>query len=46
MEFPGGKIEADETVQGAPKEIREELDTAVSIREPFGTYCHAYTHSV
>lgn len=44
-EFPGGKIEADETVQEClQREIREELDTTVTIREPFGMYRHAYTH--
>ncbi len=44
-EFPGGKIEEDETAQEClQREIREELNSNISIIKPFGTYRHAYTH--
>jgi len=44
-EFPGGKIEENETLEHCLKrEIREELDAAIQVGEPFGVYQHAYTH--
>jgi A/G-specific adenine glycosylase len=44
-EFPGGKIEKDETLEDClTREIREELDAKVRVGEPFGVYEHAYTH--
>jgi len=44
-EFPGGKIEEDETLeQCLTREIREELDAIIQVGEPFGVYQHAYTH--
>jgi len=44
-EFPGGKIEKDETFQEClRREIREELGTEIKVGEPFGVYQHAYTH--
>jgi A/G-specific adenine glycosylase len=44
-EFPGGKIEENETLEDCLKrEIREELDAAIQVGEPFGVYQHAYTH--
>ncbi len=44
-EFPGGKIEQDETLeQCLTREIREELDVMVQVGQPFGVYQHAYTH--
>jgi A/G-specific adenine glycosylase len=44
-EFPGGKIEKDETFQEClMREIREELGVEIRVGEPFGVYQHAYTH--
>ena len=44
-EFPGGKTEQDETLEGClVREIREELDASIQVGEPFGVYQHAYTH--
>jgi A/G-specific adenine glycosylase len=44
-EFPGGTLESGETIEeGLQREIHEELNTAVHIEQPFGTYNHAYTH--
>lgn len=42
-EFPGGKIEQDETPQQAVKrEIREELDTEIEVGELFDTVEYDY----
>ena len=44
-EFPGGKIERNETLEDClTREIREELDAIIIVGEPFGIYQHAYTH--
>ncbi len=44
-EFPGGKQEADETLEDCIcREIREELGIDIRVGEPFGIYKHAYTH--
>jgi len=44
-EFPGGKVEAGESLESAlRREIREELGVEVRVGEPFGVYRHAYTH--
>ncbi len=44
-EFPGGKIEQDETLQAClMREIREELGVEILVGEPLGVYQHAYTH--
>ena len=44
-EFPGGKQEPGESLEECIcREIREELDIAISVKEPFGVYKHAYTH--
>jgi A/G-specific adenine glycosylase len=44
-EFPGGKIEQDESLeQCLTREIREELDSLIQVGKPFGVYQHAYTH--
>lgn len=44
-EFPGGKLEAGETLaQGLAREIQEELAAQIEVGEPFGVYHHAYTH--
>ena len=44
-EFPGGKVEADETLQQAlAREIREELGATVTVGAELGKYKHAYTH--
>ena len=44
-EFPGGKIEKDETLEEClSREIREELGAIIQVGDPFGVYQHAYTH--
>ena len=44
-EFPGGKIEKDETLADCLiREIREELGVDILVGEAFGVYRHAYTH--
>ena len=44
-EFPGGKVEAGETLAEALiRELREELGVEVVVGEPLGSYRHAYTH--
>jgi A/G-specific adenine glycosylase len=44
-EFPGGKIEEDESLdEGLKREICEELGVEIEIGEPFGVYQHAFSH--
>jgi len=44
-EFPGGKVEDGEDDHTAlQREIREELNTTVSVGNLIGSYRHAYTH--
>ena len=44
-EFPGGKVEAGETLAEAlVRELMEELGAEVSVGEALGIYRHAYTH--
>lgn len=44
-EFPGGKIEKGEDHNTAlRREIAEELDVIVILKDAFGIYKHAYTH--
>lgn len=44
-EFPGGKVEDGEDDSTAlQREIREELNTTISIGTLIGSYRHAYTH--
>ncbi|MBA4399906.1 MAG: A/G-specific adenine glycosylase [Anaerolinea sp.] len=44
-EFPGGKLEPDETLTAClEREILEELGTRVTVGEPIGIFRHAYTH--
>jgi len=44
-EFPGGKVEAGETLaECLQREIKEELDAQIQVETSFGVYKHAYTH--
>lgn len=44
-EFPGGKCQDGESLQACLKrEICEELNLEIEVRETFGVYRHAYTH--
>lgn len=44
-EFPGGKVEGDETLSAAlVRELTEELGIHAKVGELLGTYRHAYTH--
>lgn len=44
-EFPGGKIEADETVEACiAREIREELGIEIAVGDRLITVDHTYTH--
>lgn len=44
-EFPGGKVEADESLpQALVREIHEELGAAIKVGDPCGVFRHAYTH--
>jgi A/G-specific adenine glycosylase len=44
-EFPGGKVEIDESLsQALQREITEELGCSITVGEEFGIYKHAYTH--
>lgn len=44
-EFPGGKVEAGETLEQAlVREIKEELDIRIEVGPPLSKIRHAYTH--
>jgi A/G-specific adenine glycosylase len=44
-EFPGGKLEPEETLaECLQREIREELGAAIRVGSQVGVYRHAYTH--
>ena len=44
-EFPGGKVEADETLsQCLRREIKEELGIRIRVGKPIASIDHAYTH--
>ncbi|WP_208426758.1 MULTISPECIES: A/G-specific adenine glycosylase [Salinibacter] len=44
-EFPGGKQEGEESMEGAcRREVREELGVGMTDVEPFYTLSHAYSH--
>ncbi|MBI9051707.1 MAG: A/G-specific adenine glycosylase [Anaerolineaceae bacterium] len=44
-EFPGGKLEKDETLAEAlMRELVEELQIQVAVKQPIGVYDHAFTH--
>ncbi len=44
-EFPGGKIEAGETLaQGLQRELREELAVEIEVGAGLGVYTHAFSH--
>lgn len=44
-EFPGGKLEPDETIEECIKrEIKEELDIEIQVREKLVNIDHSYSH--
>lgn len=44
-EFPGGKVQGNETLSEAlQREIREELAISIQVGQSLGVYSHAYTH--
>jgi A/G-specific adenine glycosylase len=44
-EFPGGKLDAGETLEECVvREIREELGIEIEVVEPFASVAHAYSH--
>jgi A/G-specific adenine glycosylase len=44
-EFPGGKVEAGETLPEAlRRELKEELGVRIEVGGQLGSYRHAYTH--
>jgi A/G-specific adenine glycosylase len=44
-EYPGGKVEKDETHEEAlSRELQEELGVSIGVGEKVGVYRHAYTH--
>jgi A/G-specific adenine glycosylase len=44
-EFPGGKLQAGESLQDClVREIQEELGVKIQVGEKFGSFNHAYTH--
>jgi len=44
-EFPGGKLEPGETLpEGLKRELHEELNIHVEVKDCFGVYPHGYTH--
>lgn len=44
-EFPGGKVEAQETLaECLGREIQEELGARIRVGQPLGVFRHAYTH--
>lgn len=44
-EFPGGKVEEDESLEeGLRREIREELGLEIEVCEELGHFKHAYSH--